>query len=118
MKITKITKIMPGVYAHVCPLCNEIHASASEIGYMPEFSICDCDRNGNKVPAYELYDVDGKSMIRRNKPPRFTGEITMGELSDIENIKWIDECTLSEAASAMRKAGEFLIKSSRYGKTT
>lgn len=113
MKITNITKLQPGVYAHVCPLCGEIHASASEQDFMPEFSICGCDRNGNKQPAYELFEIEGKQMIRRNKPPRFIGEVTMGELSDIENIEWLDACAQQEAEAAMRKAGEFLIKKSK-----
>ena len=114
MKITKITKVDRGTYAHVCPLCGAILASASEKDMMPEFSICDCDRNRDKKPAYELFERDGHVMIRRNKPPRFVGKVTMGERSDIEEIEWIDECTVSGAASAMQKAGEFLIKSSRH----
>lgn len=119
MKITKITKLHPGVYAHVCPLCGEIYASASEADFMPEFSICNCDRNGNKLPTYELFEVEEKQMIRRNKPPRFVGEVTMGKLSDIENIQWLDGCTNPlEIASVMRKASEFLIKKSKYGKTS
>lgn len=118
MKITKITDLQPGVYAHICPLCGKIHASACEPDMMPEFSICECDRNGNKVPVYELFESDGKTMIRRNKPPRFVGEVTMGALSDIESIVWLDGCTNPlEIASAMRKASEFLLKISRYGKT-
>lgn len=113
MKITKVTRLQPGIYAHVCPLCGEVHASASDTEFMPEFSICECDRNGNKKPAYELFEMDGKQMIRRNKPPRFVGEVTMGRLSDIENVEWMDICTDSEAASAMSKAAQFLIKRSK-----
>lgn len=113
MKITKTTRWTPGVYAHVCPLCGEVKASASEPGMMPEYSICACDRNGNKVPAYELYEQDGKTMIRRNKPPRFVGEVTMGAMSDIERVRWIDDCTVMQAAAAMRKAGEYLMAKSR-----
>lgn len=116
MKITKITNLKPGIYAHVCPVCGKTHASACDPDLMPEFSICDCDRNENKQPAYELFEADGKQMIRRNKPPRFVGEVTMGQLSDIENIKLLDHCTdPAELASAMRKASEFLIKISRHG---
>lgn len=113
MKITEITKLQPGIYAHVCPVCGEIHASMSEYDMMPEFSICDCDRNGNKAPVYELFMDGDKTMIRRNKYPRFTGEVTMGTFSDTENIEWLDPCSLSEAARAIRKASEFLIKRSR-----
>ena len=103
MKITKIMRLNRGLYAHVCPLCCNILASSSEPDMMPEFSICDCDKNDAKEPAYELFDKDGHVMIRRNKPPRFVGKVTMGERSDIEEIVWIDECTVSGAASAMRK---------------
>ena len=73
MKITKITILHKGLYAHVCPLCGEIHASASDPELMPEFSICGCDKAIDKNPAYELYTEDGYVMIRRNKAPRFTG---------------------------------------------
>lgn len=119
MKITKITKLQPGIYAYVCPLCGEIYASASEPEYLPEYSICSCDLNENKQPIYELFERNGKKMIRRNKFPRFIGEITFGQLSDIENIEMLDECTNpSEFAKAMRSAGEFLIKSSKNGKTS
>ena len=83
MKITKITRLNRGLYAHVCPLCGNILASCSEPDMMPEFSICDCDKNDAK-------------------------------LSDIEEIEWLDDCTAIEAARALRKAGEFLIKSSRH----
>lgn len=114
MKITKIAELHRGLYAHICPLCGAICASASELEYMPEFSICDCDKNEAKGPAYELFDKDGHVMIRRNKPPRFVGKVTMGDFSDIEEISWMDNCTAMEAARALRKAGEFLIKSSRH----
>lgn len=113
MKITNITEIMPGVWAHVCPLCGAVHASASEPDLMPEFSICDCDRNEDKAPAYELYAEDGYTMIRRNKPPRFTGRVTFGLRSDIEDVKFIDPASPLEMAKALRKAGEFILKNSR-----
>lgn len=113
MKITRMTKLDEGLYAHVCPSCGAIHASASEPELMPEFSICDCDREADKSPAYELYTEDGYTMIRRNKPPRFTGKVTFGLNSDIEDIRWADHASALEMAKALRKAGEFLIKSSR-----
>lgn len=114
MKITKITMIHRGLYAHICPLCGNILASSSEPDMMPEYSICPCDRKEEKAPAYELFEKNGYTMIRRNKPPRFVGKVTMSKLSDIEEIKWLDNCTAIEAARALRKAGEFLIKSSRH----
>lgn len=114
MKITKITIIHRGLYAHICPLCGAIHASASDPDLMPEFSICNCDKNEDKKTAYELFDKDGYVMIRRNKRPRFVGKVTFGKLSDIEEIEWLDDCTAVEAARALRKAGEFIIKKSRH----
>ena len=66
MKITKTTEIMPRVYAHVCPLCGGIYASSSEVDMMPEFSICACDKNGNKEDVYSLYTSEERTMIRTN----------------------------------------------------
>lgn len=114
MKITKITIIQRGLYAHICPLCGNILASSSEYDMMPEFSICDCDKNNCKEPAYELSTENGYTMIRRNKPPRFTGKVTFGKFSDIEDIQWMDVASALDMAKALRKAGEFLIKSSRH----
>lgn len=65
-----------------------------------------------KVTPYELLEDSGRVMIRRNKPPRFIGVVTMGVQSDIEEVEWLDTCTALQAASAMRKAGEFLRKKS------
>lgn len=114
MKISKTTKIDRGLYGHVCPLCGSILASASEPDLMPEYSICDCDKNGNKIPVYELYEEEGRTMVRRNKYPRFIGEVTMSILSDIDNIRWLDDApSVADAAHAMRKASEFLKKKSR-----
>lgn len=114
MKITKIIRLQRGLYAHVCPLCGYILASASDPDMMPEFSICGCDRKDEKDPAYELYTENGYTMIRRNKPPRFTGKVTFGKDSDIEDVEFIDPASVTEMAKALRKAGEFLIKSSRH----
>lgn len=114
MKVTKVTAAGRGMYAHVCPLCGRILASASEPDLMPEFSICDCDRAVEKQPAYQLYGQEGYVMIRRTKPPRFTGRVTFGLDSDIEDIRWQDSATATDMAKALRKAGEFLLKHSRH----
>lgn len=113
MKIRRITKIHDGLYEHICPKCGSILASASEIELMPEYSICPCDRNLNKIPAYELYTEDGYVMIRRNKFPHFTATLTVGESPSLENIHWLDECTEKDAEKALKKAGIFL-KRSKY----
>ena len=62
------------------------------------------------LQTFEFYEEDSRFMLRRNKFPRFIGEITMGQLSNIEQIQWIDTCTALQAATALRKAGEFLNK--------
>lgn len=71
------------------------------------------DQPEEPADTYELFTESGRVMIRRNKPPRFTGVVTMGMESDIEQIEWQDPFTSLEAASAMRKAGEFLRKCDR-----
>lgn len=117
MKVTNKQKIGT-VWVLQCPLCGKQRYSASEPDFLPDFFYCDCDKNGNKQSVYELFEIDGKQMIRRNKFPRFVGEVVFGELSDIEHIEWLDECSISDITSALRKAGAFLIKSSRNGKTS
>lgn len=114
MKVTKPIKTGPAMWAHICPLCGAVLASASEPEYLPDYSICPCDRNGNKLPVYEIFEGEGGSMIRRNKWPRFVGRITFGQLSDIEIVELIDrDADMMEMARAMRKAGEFLKKNSK-----
>lgn len=98
----------------VCPICESILADGMELEFMPEFAICDCDKNGNKQPTYEMFDRGGVSWIRRNKYPRFVGRITFSTISDIEDVEWLDICTdAPDAAKAMRKASEFLAKISK-----
>lgn len=102
------------IWTIVCPLCGVVLASAPEENELPEYMICKCDMNGNKVQAYELFDRGGETWIRRNKYPRFIGRVSMGTKSDIEDIELLDDCTDKiKLASAMRKAGVFLLK---YGK--
>ena len=127
MKIKKITKIDRGLYGHVCPLCGSILASSSDPDFMPEYSICPCDpdfmpeysicpcdRKTGAPPAFELFEDQGYVMISRNKFPRFVGRVVMGAYSDIQVIQWLDSCTDPLViASTMRKAGEFLKKSSK-----
>ena len=99
----------------VCHLCGKVLISKPEKDMLPEFMICSCDANRNKVPAFELFDRDGNTWIRRNKYPRFIGRVTMGALSDIELL---DDCTdTTKLESSMRKAGEFLRKRKRKRKS-
>lgn len=58
---------------------------------------------------FEIYRESDKIMLRHNEFPRFVGQITFGELSDIENIECVDECTDAAVwAKTMREAGEFI----------
>ncbi|MEF9922942.1 MAG: hypothetical protein RR854_00010 [Muribaculaceae bacterium] len=98
------------IWVMVCTDCGNILSSDSELNMMPEFVYCEKCRN---IQVYELFEKDGKQFIRRNKYPRFTGEVTFGPQSDIEDINIIDKCDGYELANAMRKASEFLIKRSR-----
>ena len=67
-----------------------------------------------KEAVFIIFQNNGKSFIERKKYPRFTAEITFGNLSDLENIKWIDEIIdPMKMAKAMRKAGEFLKKQTK-----
>ena len=69
------------------------------------------DQPEEPADTYELFTESGRVMIRRNKPPRFTGVVTMGIRSDIEDVKFLDKATALEMASALRKGAEFLRKS-------
>lgn len=110
MKITAITRIHKGLYAHICPLCGNILASASESGMMPEFSICSCDRKEGKPPVYELAP-DG-TRLWRNTRPRFTARLS--EDGSIMEVVWEDHPgSKDEARKALGKAVEFLRKRRR-----
>lgn len=115
MRITK--KVFDGalhMWLMKCPLCGDILHSAPEEDWLPEFAICPCGRNDNKQSAYELFERNGETWIRRNKYPRFIARVAFEGISDIDNVEMIDECDNErELASAMRKAGEFLVKRSR-----
>ncbi len=114
MRITK--KVFDGalhMWLMKCPLCGDILHSAPEEDWLPEFAICPCDRN-DKQSAYELFERNGETWIRRKKYPRFIARVAFEGISDIDNVEMIDKCDNEmELASAMRKAGEFLIKRSR-----
>jgi len=61
--------------------------------------------------TYRLYTEGEKTMIERLKYPRWVGELTFGQLSDIENIEMKDNCNdIMEMARSMRMAGEFIVK--------
>ena len=68
-----------------------------------------------KEPVFIIYKEDGKSFIKRKKYPRFKAEITFGELSDLGNIQWMDPIENPlEIAKMRRKAGEFIVKQTKY----
>ena len=63
-----------------------------------------------KKPVYELFAKDGYTMIRRNKPPRFTAKVIFGQNNNLEDIEWTDEASELHRTQALRKAIEFLRK--------
>ena len=85
-------------------------------GYENLQTLCEhCNSlKSNKTANYmkfKIYQENQKWFIERLVFPRFKGEITFGEESDIENIEMLDECTdVAVLAKAMRAAGEFIIK--------
>lgn len=61
------------------------------------------------MKKFEIYPESDRVMIRHNEFPRFVGEITFGESSDIENIIDLDKCTDAQIwAKTMREAGDFI----------
>ena len=61
------------------------------------------------MEKFEIYLESDRVMIRHNEFPRFVGEITFGELSDIENIIDLDKCADAQIwAKTMREAGDFI----------
>lgn len=94
-----------GCWMIVCPFCEKVLASNIDKQMLPEFVVCSCEK-----PVFELFERDGDIWIRRNKYPRFIGRVTMGAQSDIEDVEILDGCNnVEELATAMRKAGEFLL---------
>lgn len=66
----------------------------------------------NKFKIYNETDV---VKIEHLESPRFVGDIIFGELSDIENIEWIDNpgADVMNIAKLMREAGEYIKESSQ-----
>lgn len=102
MKVTRITRLDGYLFAHVCPICGNILASSSEIDMMPEFSICDCDKDN---PPYDIFVKNGVRIVRSNIRPRFIGVVRS---DGIESVEWTDQCGALEAAKAIRKALDYI----------
>ena len=63
---------------------------------------------------FRLYQENGETLIERMVYPRFTGRVTFGTLSDIEDVEMKDPLRgVMDMATAMREAGEYLIQVSR-----
>ena len=60
---------------------------------------------------YKIYQAGDRQIIERLTYPRFTGVITFNSpLSDIEEIKLLDNCSdPMTIARAMREAGDYII---------
>jgi hypothetical protein len=58
------------------------------------------------MSSFKIYKKNEKQIIERLKFPRFTAEITFGQM--------LDNCTdVMMLARAMREAGEYIIEQSR-----
>lgn len=113
MKIKKNKAIVINKrWALLCPLCNDIKAVADTFTELPDFVICDCDFNENKLPVYETYFCNNVKMIRRNKYPKFYGVVS--HESSVLDVVWIDLHSLEESEKALHKAVEFLQKKQKY----
>lgn len=58
---------------------------------------------------FKVYKEGDRTYIEALTYPRFRGEITFGQLSDIENIELIDrDADVMEMAKALREAGDYI----------
>jgi hypothetical protein len=66
------------------------------------------------MAKFQLLKEQGKLTIIHNEYPKFKGNVTFGQLSDIENIEMIDNCTDPMIiARAMREAGEYILSQNK-----
>lgn len=106
IKVRLISTIedLPHQYAHVCPVCAKILASACEASMMPEFSICDCDGNQDiQQDDYEValcFGMKSTYAVARCVFPRLAAIYDGERLSKID---FIDECTDDEANIALKE---------------
>lgn len=113
IKIIRPAKVGPRLWAHKCPLCGQIYASADEPDLLPEFSLCDCD-GGRGAPFRFVRLPDGSEGIECTEFPRFTARITRdgsGRFTGADGLPGSEDlCGLSalEVARAMRIACDYI----------
>lgn len=110
IKVTKVTELVNGSFAHVCPVCGKILSNASERDMMPEFSYCEHEET---QPEYELihdtcFGGGEFTMLRHNTYPRFSADVTESGLLVEADDSWTDRCDAATAAKAMREAQDWL----------
>jgi hypothetical protein len=60
---------------------------------------------------FRIYNDEGVTLIEHLSYPRFIGEITFGEKSDIENVDMIDDdASAVDMATAMRMAEDYMFE--------
>lgn len=117
IKIIRPAKVGPRLWAHKCPLCGELHASADDPGALPEFSLCNCD-GGRGAPFRFVRLPDGSEGIECTEFPRFTARVTrdgFGRFTGADGLPGSEDlCGLSalEVARAMRIACDYIYATS------
>lgn len=113
IKIIRPVKVGPRLWAHKCPLCGQIYASADEPDLLPEFSLCDCD-GGRGAPFRFVRLPDGAERIGCTEFPRFVARIardSAGRFAGVDILPGADDLrglSALEVARAMRIAGEYI----------
>lgn len=103
----------PRLWAHKCPLCGQIYASADDPSLLPEFSLCDCD-GGRGAPFRFIRLPDSSEGIECIEFPRFTARITRdgsGRFTGADGLPGsgdLDGLSVLEVARAMRIAGDYI----------
>lgn len=107
MKITTITELSGRMYAHVCPICGKIIASATEKDMMPEYSICSCEQAKWKYISFNQYGSGEEvTMVLHQTTPEFGFIVTAnGELIDTSDNHWDSE---EQCEEWMRKANMYI----------
>lgn len=106
-------RIGPRLWAHKCPLCGQIYASADEPDLLPEFSLCDCD-GGRGAPFRFIKLPDGSEGIECTEFPRFTARITRdrrGWFTGIDGLPGSEDLrglSALEIARAIRIACDYI----------
>lgn len=101
-KLTEKKQINTALWVIECPGCGDYLASASERGFLPEYSYC----KKCSSPEYKIYQEGEREVIEKFSYPRLKGSIG---LTEIEDIELMDKAKNAEVlARALRETGEYL----------